>query len=152
MIRYLQLMGSSVEVLETFKYGGVQREFNVRLRRGTWPSNADLIELLRSEASLPANLVGSVSPMAGDKTVQFNPAPEDRGEGKAGKNVSSIQSDGRGSMSRVDAGLPAEFTADSPAPRRGAGRHGNDRRPDGKPQPRGGSHDGAGRDGVGAQQ
>lgn len=74
--RYIGYTGGSIEVLEHFTFDGRTREFNVRLRWGTWPEVGVLVRTVAEEyklldaEGLPPD--AQVSPMAGDKTIFFS--------------------------------------------------------------------------------
>lgn len=89
---------SHVEVLEAFKYGQVYREFNVRLRRGIYPTDQALMDELRKQFNVPAEYVGNVLALAGDRTVRFDPPA-------GGTNVKPMGTTGSVSGARDVAGL-----------------------------------------------
>lgn len=89
---------SHVEVLEAFKYGQVYREFNVRLRRGVYPTDVALMAEIRKQFNVPAEYVGNVLPLAGDRTVRFDPPA-------GGTNVKPMGTTGSVSVPRNVAGL-----------------------------------------------
>lgn len=130
---------SSVEVLESFKFGGVAREFNVRLKYGIAPTDAALVAALRQEFNIPETYAGNCFAMAGDRNVRFNPAPEvtktDVTDPKEDRTVETLHSDSHGIGAGDDAGVPVQPVPDrvpstagfdvarepAPKPKRGSG-------------------------------
>lgn len=61
-----------IEALERFVVGDGNRQLNLRIKGGLWPTDPVLVEACRREFNIPADYTdGVVLPMAGDRTVLF---------------------------------------------------------------------------------
>lgn len=91
---------TSVEVIERFKHGGEHREFTVRLRRGMWPTSAELSKKIATEYGILDDkglpLDAHVGPMGGDVFVEFRISKGTN----AGKMPDGLPSDGQGIQPR----------------------------------------------------